>query len=225
MFPKKNSRRGISTVLTTMIILVASVVLGTGVVIYGTSLFQTGAQQEAIATAGVSVWVNATDTNGWTWGAAGVRNSGDKIVSVDSIQVRGTTVPFGNWWVDSSQTRVTSGNFQSQFNYTKTNSTGYMKDSADTGSQISGTLCNTVTGYWDNNVLEIDMDRGATTLPVLCMTRATGPVTLNPGERMVIYFQVPTGVVTSVDAGSVTGVSIFAGKAGGPVSITIGSKV
>ncbi len=42
MFPRTNNRKAISVEMTTMIIMVASVVLGTGVVIYGTSLFQTG---------------------------------------------------------------------------------------------------------------------------------------------------------------------------------------
>lgn len=219
MFQEHKKRRGISTVLTTMIILVASVVLGTGVVIYGTSIFQTAGQQEAIATAGVAIWVNATDNKGWTWGAAGVRNSGDKIVSVDTIQVRGTTVPFGNWYVDSSQTRVTTGNYQAQFNYTKTDGNGLMRDSDATGyTQTS--LC-----LPDADFIDIDLDGLAGTLPTLCLKAAIGPTTLNPGERMVVYFRVPTGVMSSVDAGSVTGVSIFAGKAGGPISVTVASKV
>ena len=90
----RNNRRAISTVLTTIIILVASVVLGSGVVVYGTSLFQGGTQQEAIAVQGTQLWVSATDSNGIAWGAAAVRNSGDKILSVDKVEVRGTTIPF-----------------------------------------------------------------------------------------------------------------------------------
>jgi len=40
MKTKLSRKRAISTVLTTVIILVSSVVLGSGVVLYGTSLFQ-----------------------------------------------------------------------------------------------------------------------------------------------------------------------------------------
>jgi len=72
-------RKGISTVLTTVIILVASVVLGSGVVLYGTSIFQTVAQQESVEVQGIQLWVNATDAAGDAWGAAGVRNDGTRF--------------------------------------------------------------------------------------------------------------------------------------------------
>ena len=135
MFQRISNRKAISTVLTTMIILVASVVLGTGVVIYGTSLFQTGAQQEAISTQGVKVWVNASDTTGQSWGAAGVRNSGDKLVSVDTIQVRGSVVPFTQWFVDKNQTRVTADNYQSQYLITQMHTaTGFLNDTSNNSS-------------------------------------------------------------------------------------------
>src|SRR5438093_3794731 len=78
-------RKAIATVLTTMIILIASVVLGSGVVMYGTSLFQTGAQSQSISTQGVKLWVNATDSKGTSWGAASVRNTGDKLEGIDKI--------------------------------------------------------------------------------------------------------------------------------------------
>jgi len=67
MFQSTHKHKAISTILTTIIILVASVVLGTGVVIYGTSLFQTGAQSESISTQGVKMWVNATSNQGIAW--------------------------------------------------------------------------------------------------------------------------------------------------------------
>ncbi|HET6457836.1 MAG TPA: hypothetical protein VFG24_03025, partial [Nitrosopumilaceae archaeon] len=86
MFPRTKNRKAISTVLTTMIILVASVVLATGVVLYGTSLFQTNASSESIVTTGTQVWVDSTSNSGWSWGAFDVRNSGDKLLSVDQIQ-------------------------------------------------------------------------------------------------------------------------------------------
>src|SRR5690242_12765809 len=100
MFTRTKNRKALSTVIVTLIILVASVVLGTGVVLYGTSLFQTGAQSSAISVQGTHVWVNATTgtRTQWTWGAAEIRNSADKILSVDQISVRGNQVPFANWY-------------------------------------------------------------------------------------------------------------------------------
>ena len=139
-----------SDLLTTIIILVASVVLGSGVVVYGTSLFQGGTQQEAIAVQGSSLWVNATDSNGIAWGAAAVRNSGDKILSLDKVEVRGTTVPFSNWYVDVDQTRVSVDNFQAQFISEGTDSNGDMNDST------------TVTTSCTGADLQIDLDGAGT---------------------------------------------------------------
>ena len=207
--PLRKNRRAISTVLTTIIILVASVVLGSGVVVYGTSLFQSGTQQEGVSVQGVALWVNGTDANGIAWGAAAVRNSGDKILSVDKVEVRGTTIPFSSWYVDTDSTRVSVDNFQAQFISTGTDTNGDMIDSATVT-----TACSPVVD------LEIDLD-GAGTNPTLCMSVRNSPVALNPGDRMVIYFQVPDGTLTSLDAGSASSLNIFAGKTGAPQSVTI----
>jgi hypothetical protein len=207
--PLRKNRRAISTVLTTIIILVASVVLGSGVVVYGTSLFQSGTQQEGVSVQGVALWVNGTDANGIAWGAAAVRNSGDKILSVDKVEVRGTTIPFSSWYVDTDSTRVSVDNFQAQFISTGTNDAGDMADST-----VVSDTCSPVVD------LMIDLD-GAGTNPTLCMSVRNSPVALNPGDRMVIYFQVPDGTLTSLDAGSASSLNIFAGKTGAPQSVTI----
>lgn len=215
MFPRTNKRKAISTVLTTMIILVASVVLGTGVVIYGTSLFQTSGQQEAIATQGIRVWVNATDTNGIAWGAVGVRNTGDKLVSVDSIEIRGASVPYTQWFMDRNQTAVTTENFQAQYIENNNDASGKMKDStaltAYPGCPAAGAT-----------VVKIDFD-GAGTGKSLCLLQQSGPSALNPGEKLIIYFRITNGILSSVDSGSATSVSVFAGKTGAPTSLTVGN--
>ena len=72
----------------------ASVVLASGVVLYGTSLFQSGTQQEAISVSSLKIWVHGTATDGLAWGAFTVRNSGDKVISIDKISIRGVDVPF-----------------------------------------------------------------------------------------------------------------------------------
>ena len=98
MKTKLSKKRAISTVLTTVIILVSSVVLGSGVVLYGTSLFQGGSQQEAISVSNIKIWVHTSNTDGLAWGAAGIRNTGDKVLSIDNIRVRGDSIPFGQWY-------------------------------------------------------------------------------------------------------------------------------
>ena len=211
-------RKGISTVLTTVIILVASVVLGSGVVLYGTSLFQTVAQEQSIDVEGIQIWVNATDATGDAWGAAGVRNNGDQVLAVDSIGIKGANVPFSSWWVDTDQSRVTVENFQSTFNHTGTDASAnnMMNDSIDSGGSVT-TSCTT----GDATTLEIDLDGDTGTLPTLCLEQASGPMGLSPGERGIIYFQIPAGKVTTLDAGASTTLKIFAGEAGAPLSTII----
>ena len=223
MFPRTNKRKAISAVLTTLIILVASVVLGTGVVLYGTSLFQTGAQSSGLAVQGVHLWVNATSgmTTTYAWGAAEIRNSGDKILSVDQISVRGTQIPFANWYYDGSPVDVTSSNFQSQLNYTGTGHTGttpstrgmmidYYGSSSDNTCPASATFC--INEY------------GVTGNPTLHFAQASGPITLKPGDKAVVYFQVPNGVLSTVDAGSASSVAVYAGGVGAPQTVNVQSQ-
>jgi hypothetical protein len=219
MFLRTKNRKAISAVLTTLIILVASVVLGTGVVLYGTSLFQTGAQSSGVSTQGVHVWANSTSTPTYVWGAAEIRNSGDKILSVDQINVRGNQVPFSSWFYDSNSNRVTAANFQSQLVDTGTQSgTGMMSSTNAT----SLTWCNTQTSGTKFAISEFGSNPGPN--PTLCFTQATGPISLKPGDKAIVYYQVPTGILGTVDAGSQSSVAIYAGNVGAPQSVTVESK-
>lgn len=222
MIPKTKNRKAISAVLTTLIILVASVVLGTGVVLYGTSLFQTNSQSSGVATQGNHVWVNSTSTPTYAWGAAEIRNSGDKILSVDQISVRGTQVPFANWFYDSSSARVTAANFQSQLAYTGTDLNGIMKNSNSTTLAIC--TANTANYNVANTKFAINEFGSTSSNPVLCFTQASGPISLKPGDRAIVYYEVPTGILSTVDAGSQSSVAFYAGSVGAPQSVTVESK-
>lgn len=217
MFLKTKNRKALSAVLTTLIILVASVVLGTGVVLFGTSLFQTNAQSSGLSVQGVHVWVNATKgtTTTYAWGAAEIRNSGDKILSVDQINVRGTQIPFANWYVDGNPSDVTPANIQSQLNYTGTNAAGIMKSWVGTGNAANCGLSSTynfaINEYSGTNP----------SAPTLCFAQASGPISLKPGDRAVVYFQVPNGILSTVDSGSASSVALYAGSVGSPQSVTI----
>ncbi len=197
MKTKLSKRRAISTVLTTVIILVSSVVLGIGVVLYGTSLFQGGTQQESIAVSGIKLWVHSTNPEGLSWGAAGVRNTGDKVLSTDLIVIRGTPVPFAQWYQDSD---VTAALFSQALNHTGWAGGGL----AQTGACAGGERINIDNGQGD-----------------ICGESASGPIALTPGQSIIVYFQLNNGTLTSLDAGINTSVNIFAGKAGAPQSITV----
>jgi hypothetical protein len=224
MFPRTKNRKAISAVLTTLIILVASVVLGTGVVLYGTSLFQTNSQSSGLAVQGAHVWINATSgmTTTYVWGAAEIRNSGDKILSVDQINVRGTQVPFSNWYVDNNQADVTAANYQSQLNYTGTSTAGGTSRGLMTtyiGASTSTCSLSLPTGF-----CIYEFGRTVTSNPLLQLTQASGPISLPPGAKAIVYFQVPNGVLSTVDAGSSASVSIYAGNVGAPQSVTAQSQ-
>ncbi len=230
MFLKTKNRKAISAVLTTLIILVASVVLGTGVVLFGTSLFQTNAQSSGLAVQGVHVWVNATKgmTTTYAWGAAEIRNSGDKILSVDQISVRGTQIPYANWYFDSSSSDVTTANFQSQLNYTGTSTTAY-RGTAPAGmmmsylgaapnSSIPAGCTSSATQFYVN---EFGNSASST---ILCLSQASGPISLKPGDKAIVYFQVPNGILSTVDGGSASSVALYSGSVGSPQSVTVQSQ-
>jgi len=199
MKTKLSKKRAISTVLTTVIILVSSVVLGSGVVLYGTSLFQGGTQQESISVSGIKVWVHTTNADGLAWGAAGVRNTGDKVLSVDKIQIRGTDIPFAQWYPD---TDVSATLFSQALNHT-----GWIGGGLEvTGSCGAGERINIANIAASEDI---------------CGPAASGPVALSPGQAAIIYFQLSNGTLTSLDSGVNTSVNIFAGKAGAPQSITV----
>lgn len=213
-------RRAISQVLTTVIILVASVVLASGVVLYGTSLFQVETQQTQISTQGTEIWVNSTDPNEVAWGAVGIRNSGDKIISVSTIEVRGVSVPFSSWFAERDQDRITTDNFQSKFVNNGTDANGDMLDTVDTGGSVTTSCAGA-----DPNVIELDFDGnnagGQDDKPTLCLSVLSGPLSLNPGERSIIYFRIPDGTLSRLDSGEPTRLNIFASSVLSPETVTV----
>jgi len=211
MKTKLSKSRALSTVLTTVIILVASVVLGSGVVLYGASLFQGGTQQESISVSGVKVWVHATDTNGLAWGAAGVRNTGDKVLSVDKIQIRGTDIPFTQWYPDNS---VTAALFQKALEHPGWSGVNGMMLESDPDEDCADAT------YVPATSVQSDLD-DAGGEEAICANAGTGPISLTPGSSAIIYFKLNNGTLTTLDSGANTSVNIFAGKTGAPQSVTV----
>ena len=197
MRTKLGKRRALSVIVVTVISLSSSVVLGTGVVLYGTSLFQGGSQLESISVANIELWVHTTNQDGLGWGATAVRNTGDKILSVDRILVRGESIPFGQWYPD---TTVEASLFSQALNHTGWNGGGLVQNGGCGGGE------------------RININNGAGDI---CGAVASGPIALTPGQSAIIYFQMDNGTLSSLDPGVATSVNIFAGKAGSPQSITV----
>ncbi len=70
-------RRALGGIISTLIILVGSVILGTGVVTHTTNLFVTTLQMASLSVQGPMMWVNQTNANNIAWGAVGIKNTGD----------------------------------------------------------------------------------------------------------------------------------------------------
>jgi len=213
MLKKRRGDAGPSTAIVVIMTLVGSVIIASGVVLYGTTLFQGGAQQEAITVSGIKMWVHGTDSNGLAWGAFSVRNTGDKVLSVDRIAVRGTDIPFKQWYPDTS---VTTDIIQQPMNFTGwSNKDGFLNN--DTAAEAA---CLT-----SKMALVIDPTANPVADGYFCANPGAGPLGLDPGQAAIIYFVLNNGTVTSVDGGAQTSVSVFAGKTGAPQSIAIGSKI
>ena len=200
---KKGQKKGISTVLTTLIIVVASVVLGTAVTLFGTSLFQSGTQTQSITVKNLHLWqgVNATSNENMVLGAVVARNTGDKIIALDSIKVRGTETPFGSWFA-GIESDYTSADVE-------TKQLAYV-ESIDGATNLDGVAGNELTTG---------------------LIQQTGPVSLEPGKSAIIYFIMPNSnsgsgdpVITATDVGGSTSVNVFAGTLGQVVSVSVGKN-
>jgi len=211
MLKKRRGDAGPSTAIVVIMTLVGSTILASGVVLYGTSLFQGGAQQESITISGIKMWVHGTDSNGLSWGAFAVRNTGDKVLSVDRISVRGTDIAFQQWYPDSD---VTSDIIQQPMNFTGWSGVGgLLNNDAAAVATCGGTT------------MALVIQTGVGAAGHYCANIGAGPLGLDPGQGAIVYFNLNNGTVTSVDGGAQTSVSVFAGKTGAPQSIAIGSKI
>ncbi len=204
-------KKGISVVITTLIIVVASVVLGTAVTLFATGLFSTGSQQTSITTPQVSVWYNGTGSTDTAVGAAVVRNTGDKIAAVSSITVSGTNIPFSLWYYNT--TAATSANTQKALAYGNVDPTGC----TNCNSNIGKPAAMAPPASWDidrNGVLDFSGGRA--------LLQATGPISLNPGTAAIIYFGMPVNTLRSLDVGTTATVTISAGAVSSVQSVSVG---
>jgi hypothetical protein len=240
MFPRTNNRKAISEVLATIIILVASIVLGTGVVVYSTSLFQSGGQQQSVAVTGIQYWVNGTWTASSTgtggpagttigWGAFIVKNTGDKLLAINSITIRGQAVPFSNWYADTDPTRVAQ-NSQAQLNYTKNDINGNLKGSYASNFVSLNPILGVANAACPSGqqaqpfgnpypAIIIQESRSPALISPLCLVQQSGPIGLTAGTSAIIYFKLPNNLAGPTDAGVTSTVAVLAGNA--PVAQTV----
>ncbi len=218
-------KKGISVVITTLIIVVASVVLGTAVTLFATGLFGSSAGQTSLTTSNVKLWYNGTTTD-QTVGAAVIRNTGDKILAVSSITIRGQNVPFANWYYNI--TGASSTNIQKQFAYNNCGGGAPVTCASilSATAPASGLTPGRLYTAWDldkTNSASLTAPAGCSAATTCALIQATGPISLNPRTAVIVYFWLPTNptVITAVDVGATATVSISAGSVSSVQSVGI----
>jgi len=113
------SKKGLSTVVTTLIILVVSVLLATVVTFYTINITTNRTQQENLYMSKLHVWYNTTSP-GWAQAAFVLINTGGKDVVLDKITARSQTSDWGDvyYW------RTNTVTVTADLNVTSTQPTG-----------------------------------------------------------------------------------------------------
>ncbi|MGI0024228.1 MAG: hypothetical protein ACREA4_03660 [Nitrososphaera sp.] len=183
---KFQKRRGLGTVIATLIILIASVILGAGVIFFGGSMFQTNTQQESVKVSNSHIWVATNDTS---VAAFAVQNTGGKPVSLTSISIRGLSVPLSSVWFNTLD--ASANNIQTEFTADYDPSDGVDVDSTLAGQEA--------------------------------FTAATGPVSLDQGDAVIVYIEDPANI-DAIDAGLSMTLNIQAGQANAVQSVSVVSQ-
>src|SRR5207245_11376920 len=109
-------------------------------------------------------------------------------------------------------------NIQDQIVNGENNGTGFLKPYLNPlGGNPSADIC---SGNTVNAVLQIDVD-GAGGKPKMCFISTSGPISLKPGDSVIVYFHVPNVVLHTVDARHSCNVQLYAGKTGALETITV----
>jgi len=206
-----SKKRGISSIIVVIVIMMASIALATGVVLYGVTLFQGASLVESIVVTEAKLWVYYPVSVNLSWGAFAARNNGDIVLSIDRIVVRGTDVPFKQWYAD---TDVTINIIQQRMNFP-----GW--------AGINGKLNNdTNANCSPSTAMELVIKSSASPPSDgwFCGVAVAGPVGLEPGQAAIIYYQVTNGTINAADGGQNVRLSVFAGKTGFTQSVFVASK-
>ena len=98
------SRKGLSTVVTTLIILVVSVLLATVVTYYAINITSTRVEEESLSVRKAHVWVSTAGTTTDTQAAFVIINTGGRDVVLDKITVRGQEIDWTDVYYSISDT-------------------------------------------------------------------------------------------------------------------------
>ena len=167
------SKKGLSTVVTTLIILVISVLLATVVTYYAMNMVSTRVIQEDARITQLHIWVNTTTGSTQPSEAAFLfKNTGGRDALIDKITVRYQDIPWGDVYY-----KITTDAITADMNYQ------WLNNSVFTWGTTS----------------ELNVTSGAAQ-PYSNLTRASADLALQTGETIILYISDYLGAPDTVDS-------------------------
>jgi hypothetical protein len=184
------SKKGLSTVVTTLIILVVSVLLATVVTFYAINITTNRTQQESLYMSNLHVWYNTTGS--WAEAAFALTNTGGKDVVLQSITARSQPSTWANVYYITTNAWIVQN---LSVTYVPLGTTFY--NSTTPPRHVTGTMLSA----------PINSTSKLTTLTV-----ASGVITLKSGYTLVVYIYHPDSV-GQMDVGTPVAVTVFTANA------------
>jgi hypothetical protein len=182
------SKKGLSTVVTTLIILVVSVLLATVVTYYAINITTSRTQQENLYMSQLHVWYNTT--GGWAEAAFVLTNTGGKDIVLQSITARSQPSAWTNVFYNTSNT------------WTITNLSPSIKPLNST----SGFTIAPVTGTYGTHTGSFNV------MLTNASKSITSSITLKSGYTIVVYIMHPDSIGLN-DVGTPVDVTVFTANA------------
>jgi hypothetical protein len=178
------SKKGLSTVVTTLIILVVSVLLATVVTFYAINITTNRTQQESLYMSNLHVWytiakVGPPATPGWAEAAFVLVNTGGRDAVLQSITARSQPADWTNIYYYSTKTAT--------YNSLSPTTTQPNATITSITPTVNGTMTQT-------------------------LTQASGVITLRSGYTLVVYINHPDSVGQN-DVGTPVAVTTFTANA------------
>ena len=133
------------------------------------------------------LWYQQNATTPAYEGAFVARNTGDKIIAIDTIEIRSGLTNF-NAWEASTTITPTAAQLTAQYTWR---------------AAVGGHAAGTTTTY--------NVDGAGTNV---ALTAQSGPISLTPGQSVIVYFSLPAAqtLLTSADVGASATMKITAGQ-------------
>jgi hypothetical protein len=195
------SKRALSEVVATLIILVISVLLAGVVTYYAINVVSTRVQEESLSLSDAHVWLNHDGTAGsatYSQASLKVINTGGRDVVITKIEIRGQDAAWSSWVSDTNDPQfvlysVTNAPIQTDMYFQPSMA---IPGTDPTASAVTQTL--SLLGTGDTNQFSF--------------TAATTDMVLKSGDTMLLYIINPDSITIN-DIGLTVSVTIYTAQA------------